>query len=101
MSRSRDEAKFQADVKEVLGNFYPGCIILENDPAKRQGIPDLIILWGPHWAALECKDSASAPYQPNQEWYLEKMNGMSFAATVYPENVEEVLNALQRSFGYS
>lgn len=92
------ESKFQSDlIKELKGKF-PGCIVMKNDPNYIQGIPDLIILHGDRWASLECKKSSSAHHQPNQDYYVEKMNAMSFSAFIFPENKEEVLNDLERSF---
>lgn len=78
--------------------MFPGCIVLKNDPNYLQGIPDLIILWGPRWATLEVKKSANASHQPNQDYYVATMNDMSFSRFIYPENKEEVLYELQQSF---
>lgn len=92
------ESKFQRGLIKTLHNLFPGALVLKNDPNYIQGIPDLIILYGDRWAALEVKQSKNAPYRPNQEYYLDKMNSMSYSATIYPENAEEVLYDLQRSF---
>lgn len=35
-----------------------------------QGIPDLLILYGKHWATLENKRSANAKKRPNQDFML-------------------------------
>jgi len=77
--------------------LFPGCLILKNDPTYLQGIPDLLILVGRNWAMLEVKDSATAPFQPNQMYYLEMLDKMSYADVIYPENEEDVLRGLQRS----
>ena len=71
---------------------------MKTDPNYIQGIPDLLILHNDKWASLECKKTANANKQPNQEYYVEKMNDMSFSRFIYPQNKEEVLDELRRSF---
>jgi hypothetical protein len=93
------ESTFKRALIRELYRMFPDCVILKNDPAYVQGIPDLIILWGDQWAALECKDSKYAPHRPNQDYHIEKMKSMSFAAFIHPGNKEQVLNDLQLSFG--
>lgn len=93
------ESKFQKDLKDELRKRFPGCIITKNDANCIQGIPDLLILYKDKWATLEVKRSANAPHQPNQDYYVERMNQMSFSAFIFPENKEEVLNDLARAFG--
>lgn len=93
------ESVFQAKLRKQLEVLFPGCIILKNDPGLRQGIPDLVILWENHWALLEVKKSSEADERPNQRWYVEKADGMSYAAFIYPENAEEILDELQSAFG--
>ena len=68
------------------------------DPNEIQGIPDLLVLYENKWAALEGKKSANAPHRPNQDYYVNLMNKMSFASFIYPENKEEVLYELQQAF---
>ncbi len=92
------ENAYQAHVIKVLRKLFPGCVILKNDPEYRQGIPDLTILFGDRWAMLEVKASEDSPCRPNQEWYVAQLNDMSFAAFIYPENEEVVLDGLQQSF---
>ena len=50
---------------------------------------------------LECKRSIFATYQPNQEYYLDKLDDMSFAMMICPENKNEVLTELYRFMGVS
>lgn len=92
------ESKFQSDLIKELKREFPGCIVLKNDPNYIQGIPDLLVLYKKYWAALECKKEEKAHHQPNQEHYISVMNEMSYARFIYPENKEEVLDELQRSF---
>lgn len=98
MPRKPLESKYQSELRKRVENLFPGCFILKNDPNLIQGVPDLTILWRDRWAVLEVKRSANEAYEPNQEWYLELLNNMSFAACIYPENEEEVLDALQQTF---
>lgn len=91
------ESKFQKDLIGKIKNALPGCIVMKNDPNYIQGIPDLLILNGDKWASLECKKSENASHQPNQDYYISKMNEMSYASFVYPENEEEVLDEIQRA----
>lgn len=89
------ESKFQANLIKRLKSDYPDAIIQKLDSEYTQGIPDLLILFGNKWAALEVKRSASESHRPNQDWYVNKMNGMSFSRFICPENMEEVLSELQ------
>lgn len=92
------ENKFQSDLIKEIKELFPGCIVLKNDPNYIQGIPDLLILHNEKWASLECKKSYKEKTRPNQDYYIDKMNGMSFSRIVYPENKEEVLDGLQSAF---
>lgn len=92
------ESAFQHNLIKEIKQMFPGSIILKNDSSYIQGIPDLLILYRDKWAMLECKKSCNSPHQPNQDYYIDILNNMSFASFVYPENKEEVLNGIQRSF---
>lgn len=91
------ESKFQGMLIKEIKRRLPKCIVLKNDPAYMQGIPDLIILNGEHWAMLECKMNKDAPHRPNQEYYVTILDAMSFASFVYPENKEEILDEMVRA----
>lgn len=92
------ERDFQAGLIKELKEIFPGCIVTKLDSSHIQGIPDILLLHKDKWAALECKKNAEAKKQPNQKYYVDKMNEMSFSRFVYPENKEEVLNDLQQAF---
>ena len=92
------ESKFQAELIRELKQMFPGCVILKNDPNYIQGFPDLTIFYKDKYAILECKNSKTASRQPNQEYYVDKMNDMSFSRFIFPENKEDVLNELYQSF---
>lgn len=75
------------------------CIVVRLDSALLQGIPDMLVLFvGGFWAALEAKTSAKAKRQPNQPYYIEYMGNMCFAAFIYPDNEEAVLDELHQEF---
>ena len=93
---SKLESGFQDRLIETLKIILPGWMVFKMDQV--QGIPDLLILYGRKWASLECKRSAKAKRQPNQEYYVGKMDEMSFSRFISPENKEEVLNELQQAF---
>jgi hypothetical protein len=92
------ERRYQAQIIKKLKFLFPGCIILKNDPAYQQGVPDLILLWHRNWALLEVKVRGEFHAQPNQVYFIQRLNEMSFAAFIFPENEEEVLDALQQAF---
>ena len=93
---SRLESGFQDKLRTELKELFPGCMVFKMD--QIQGIPDLLILYKNKWASLENKKSEKATRRPNQEYYVDRMNEMSFSRFVYPENKDEVLNDLKTYF---
>lgn len=94
----KKESKFQAELIKEIKALYPGCKILKNDANYIQGFPDLTILYKDKWAVLECKRSENESHQPNQDYYVEELNKMSYSAFIFPENKEQVLNDLEQTF---
>ena len=92
------ESSFQAKLIKDLEKKFPGCMVLKNDAGYIQGIPDLLILHKDRWAMLECKRSSKEIHQPNQDYYVEKLDGMSFSRFIFPENRDEVLTELSEHF---
>ena len=92
------ENRFKTNLRKELEDLFPGCFVLHLDPNEIQGIPDLLVLYNDKWAVLEGKKSANAKVRPNQSYYVDLMNRMSFAAFIYPENKDEVLDALYLYF---
>lgn len=93
------ESEFSLELKEELRHRFPDCFIIRMDPNQVQGIPDLLVLWRDCWALLETKRGLSSPKQPNQEYYVQLFDAMSFSAFVHPLNYREVLDEMERAFG--
>lgn len=95
---SKPERDFQRSLIKELKIRFPGCIVAKMDAGYIQGIPDLLILYNHHWALLECKRDAKASHRPNQDYYVDICNRMSFSAFIYPENKEVILHDLEEAF---
>lgn len=94
------ENKFKQDLRKKILNKYPGSVILNNDPNQVQGVSDILVLYGATWAMLEGKRSRKAPYRPNQPYYIDLFNNMSFGARIYPENEKIILSKLDAWFTF-
>jgi hypothetical protein len=92
------ERDYQPHVIKRVELLLPHSYVRKVD--VQPGWPDLLILAPHFWAFLEVKRQRPSPsdYEPNQPWWIEHLNDMSFAACIYPEIEEEVLNDLQRAF---
>lgn len=91
------ESQFEAALIRELRRLYPGCVILKNDGNSLQGFPDRLILFEDKWAAFEVKAFGNARRRPNQEYYIELLNNMSYASFVHPQNKETFLDELQQT----
>lgn len=89
------EGPYKTALSKRIEERLPGSVILKQDPNLRQGISDLLILWEFVWAALEVKAYRGAPDRPNQGYYVDLLNGLSYAAVIYPENEERILDELE------
>lgn len=95
----QDEGRYKTELtKRIYQRFGRDvCEVLVLD--SRQGLPDrLIVFQGGFWAFLEAKTHAKAKRQPNQPYYIDHFGRMCFAAFIYPENEEAVLNAIEQEF---
>lgn len=95
---ARKENTFQSELIKEIKERFPGAIVLKNDSGYLQGIPDLTVLWKQYWALLECKRESKAVHQPNQDFYIDLADSMSFGRFIHPENKEDILNEMERSF---
>ena len=92
------EREFQKNLIQELKERFPGCVVMKNDSSYIQGIPDLTVLYRDRWVVLELKRASGSSRRPNQSFYVEKLNEMSYAAYIHPGNKEQVLDEVQRSF---
>lgn len=92
------ERNYQAKLIKRIERLFPGAYVRKAD--LQAGWPDLLILYKDTWALLEVKRCAPGPddFEPNQEWWIEEFDMMSFSACIYPENEKDVLDALQQAF---
>lgn len=92
------ERDYQAQLIKKLRRKFRGCIILKNDSEYLQGIPDLTILFEDRWATLEVKAAEDSPTQPNQCYYVDLLDIMSYSSFVYPANEDAVIQDLKDHF---
>lgn len=95
------ESEYQASLIKKIRKDLPGSIILKNNSAYLQGIPDLSIFYGARWGMLEVKIKEPVPgssdFEPNQEWYIETIGKMYFCRCIFPKNEREVLRGLYKA----
>ncbi len=92
------ESRFKTKLIKELEEIFPGIVVIHLDPNDIQGIGDLLLLYGDRWAILEGKRAKDSPVRPNQEYYVNLFNEMSFSRFIYPENKDAVLHELQQAF---
>lgn len=92
------ERDYQAKLIKRLHSEFPGIVVFKNDSSYMQGIPDLTLLYLDRWAVLEVKKDRKASRRPNQTFYIDQLNRMSYAAFIYPENEEDIFDELQQAF---
>ena len=95
----KKESRFQHEVIQELEERFPGCVVMKNATGLKDGFPDITLYVGNRWAMLECKREEGAKRRPNQGYWVNHMNEMSFARFIFPGNREEVMNELQQTFG--
>ena len=95
MKREND---YQSGLIKRIKDRFGGCIVLKNDARYIRGVPDLLVLHEDKWAALETKREEKASRRPLQGYYVERMNQMSYASFISPENEEDVLDEMDKTF---
>ena len=73
-----------------------GCVVLkyQQNATTRASIPDILFLKEGFWGAIEVKRSKTAKYRPGQKEMVAKMDTMSWAKVIYPENWKEAQKEL-------
>lgn len=94
----KHENKYQQQLMERLEEtFVADAKIFKSSPYAPQGWPDITIIHkSGRWAFLETKKSKNEPHQPNQDWYVDLLDNWGFAAFIYPENEDDVIEELVR-----
>lgn len=92
------ENSFQSNLIKELKSRFADLVILKNDANYIQGFPDLTLLYKDRWAVLECKRGKKENHQPNQDYYVDRLNSMSFSRFIFPENKNEVIDELTKFF---
>lgn len=94
------ESRFQASLIKEIKSRFKGSVVLKNDPNYIQGIPDLVVFYKDKYAFLEVKKGKNASHRPNQDYYINKFHKQgAYSEFVFPENKEDVINGMARSFG--
>lgn len=89
------EKDFQAKVVRWLKS--KDCVVIkyQQNATTRSGVPDLIFLKDGFWGALEVKKAKNSPFRPGQKQMVAKLDSMSWAKVVYPENYDSVKKELE------
>ena len=93
---SKLESGFQDSLIKQIKKILPGSMVFKMD--QIQVLPDLLVLYKDKWFSLECKRAANAKKQPNQEYYVNLMNEMSFSRFINPQNKDDILDELSKKF---
>lgn len=97
------EGTFKTKLIGEIEKEFPDCIVTKLEADFKAGIPDILIVNGKQWVTLEAKKSKADVTKQRrnkdaQDYYVARMNKMSYSSYVYPENKEEVLNELKVFF---
>lgn len=88
------EKEFCKALRQTLGERYTYTFKL----TAAKGIPDRLILYKDKYALLEFKQYKNAKKQPGQETWVGHFDNLAYAAIVYPENAEKVMQDILNYF---
>lgn len=92
------EAKVQSQLIKYLRSKGAYVIKTKPGPGTPVGCPDVIALYEGFWSAFECKAYANSPFQPLQKETISKLEDWSFAKVVHSDNVDDIIDELDRMF---
>ena len=93
------ESKFKKEAKQRIRERCPNVDLdFVNTKPFNRSMPDTFVVGPWSWAALEFKRAEGATQQANQDYHIKRLNRKGYATFVFPENLEEVLNDLERIF---
>jgi len=95
------ESAIQSSIIKELEHQYPGAVVLKTDPAYIQGFPDLLFLQNRFWAALEVKRARNSACQPNQGYWVNRLDRLSFSRFIYPSNLETIFDELDDALNWN
>lgn len=89
-SRYSKESAFQSDLLRWLR--LKGCFVikLQAGPGVPIGTPDILFAHNGFYGFIEVKLNKRSRLQPGQKEMVKKLNDMSYAKIVYPENFSEL-----------
>lgn len=90
------ESDFQSKMVKWLR--AKGCVVLkyQQNATTRAAVPDIIFLKDGFWGAIEAKKSKTAKCRPGQKEMVAKLDSMSWAKLVFPENWDETRKELEQ-----
>lgn len=94
------ESILQSSIIKELERQYPGAVVLKTDPSYIQGFPDLLFLYSNFWAALEVKMATASARRPNQKYWVNRLDLLSFSRFIYPSNLGKVFDELEEALGW-
>jgi len=95
------ESAIQASIIKELEEQYPGAVVLKTDPSYIQGFRDLLFLQNNFWAALEVKRAQFSACRPNQEYWVGRLDHLSFSRFIYPSNLDIVFDELDNALNWN
>lgn len=93
------EASLQTKIIRWLKS--KGCVVVKNQagPGMPKGFPDITFYIDGFYGMLEVKSSKRAKKQPGQEEWIKKLDSMSYAKFVDPDNWPKVQKELAEMIG--